>query len=425
MKKILIFIFCLFLFSIVNAEEKEDLAPDAKSAIMIEASTGEILFQKNAYEKLPPASMTKMMSMLLIMEEIDKGSLKWDEQITASEKASSMGGSQIFLKAGEKMSVTDMLKGITIASGNDATVAMAERIAGSEENFVKKMNTKAKELGLKNTNFVNSTGLDTDNHYSSAYDMSLIAKELIKHEKILEFSSTYEDYLRKDTKSPFWLVNTNKLVKFYSGADGLKTGFTKGAGYCLTATAKKDNMRLITVVMNEPTVAKRSSDTTKMLDYGYNIYTVKNIVDNNTKLKSVKVELGKKTKANITSKETITILSKKTDEDRNITYKTNISTIIAPVKKGDTIGTIDIIENNKVISNIDATVTENIDKANIFTFNNNIQEIIHDFDTLEISDDIKPLNIYCNEEVSIAIKNMCLNNGKKLIFLGGICDDKE
>lgn len=377
MKKILIFIFCLFLFSIVNAEEKEDLAPDAKSAIMIEASTGEILFQKNAYEKLPPASMTKMMSMLLIMEEIDKGSLKWDEQITASEKASSMGGSQIFLKAGEKMSVTDMLKGITIASGNDATVAMAERIAGSEENFVKKMNTKAKELGLKNTNFVNSTGLDTDNHYSSVYDMSLIAKELIKHEKILEFSSTYEDYLRKDTKSPFWLVNTNKLVKFYSGADGLKTGFTKGAGYCLTATAKKDNMRLITVVMNEPTVAKRSSDTTKMLDYGYNIYTVKNIVDNNTKLKSVKVELGKKTKANITSKETITILSKKTDEDRNITYKTNISTIIAPVKKGDTIGTIDIIENNKVISNIDATVTENIDKANIFTiFIRNLQEII-------------------------------------------------
>lgn len=377
MKKILIFIFCLFLFSIVNAEEKEDLAPDAKSAIMIEASTGEILFQKNAYEKLPPASMTKMMSMLLIMEEIDKGTLKWDEQITASEKASSMGGSQIFLKAGEKMSVTDMLKGIAIASGNDATVAMAERIAGSEENFVKKMNTKAKELGLKNTNFVNSTGLDTDNHYSSAYDMSLIAKELIKHEKILEFSSTYEDYLRKDTKSPFWLVNTNKLVKFYSGADGLKTGFTKGAGYCLTATAKKDNMRLITVVMNEPTAAKRSSDTTKMLDYGYNIYTVKNIVDNNTKLKSVKVELGKKTKANITSKETITILSKKTDEDRNITYKINISTIIAPVKKGDTIGTIDIIENNKVISNIDATVTENIDKANIFTiFIRNLQEII-------------------------------------------------
>ena len=212
MKKILILFFLFLFIPIVKAEEIEDLAPNAKSAIMIEASTGEILYQKNAYEKLAPASMTKMMSMLLIMEEIEKGTLKWDEMITASEKSSSMGGSQIFLKAGEKMSVTDMLKGIAIASGNDATVAMAERISGSEEAFVKKMNTRGKELGLKNTNFVNSTGLDIDNHYSSAYDMSLIAKELIKHEKILDFSGTYEDYLRKDTKSPFWLVNTNKVV---------------------------------------------------------------------------------------------------------------------------------------------------------------------------------------------------------------------
>ena len=212
MKKLLVFILFLIFIPLVKGEEMEDLAPNAKSAIMIEATTGEILFQKNANERLAPASMTKMMSMLLIMEEIEKGNLKWDEEITASEKASSMGGSQIFLKAGEKMTVTEMPKGISIASGNDATVAMAERIAGSEENFVKKMNTRAKELGLKNTNFVNSTGLTADNHYSSAYDMSLIAKELVKHEKILEFTGTYEDYLRKDTENPFWLVNTNRLV---------------------------------------------------------------------------------------------------------------------------------------------------------------------------------------------------------------------
>ena len=212
MKKLLVFILFLIFIPLVKGEEMEDLAPNAKSAIMIEATTGEILFQKNANERLAPASMTKMMTMLLIMEEIEKGNLKWDEEITASEKASSMGGSQIFLKAGEKMTVTEMLKGISIASGNDATVAMAERIAGSEENFVKKMNTRAKELGLKNTNFVNSTGLTADNHYSSAYDMSLIAKELVKHEKILEFTGTYEDYLRKDTENPFWLVNTNRLV---------------------------------------------------------------------------------------------------------------------------------------------------------------------------------------------------------------------
>lgn len=367
MKKILIFIFFLVLIPTVKAEDIEDLAPNAKSAIMIEATTGEILFQKNANEKLAPASMTKMMSMLLIMEEIEKGNLKWEEEITASENASKMGGSQIFLKAGEKMTVTDMLKGIAIASGNDATVAMAERIAGSEENFVKKMNAKARELGLKNTNFVNSTGLTADNHYSSAYDMSLIAKELIKHEKILEFTGTYEDYLRKDTDNPFWLVNTNRLVRFYQGVDGLKTGFTDEAGYCLTATAKKDNMRLITVVMNEPTTSSRSSDTTKMLDYGYNVYTVKNIIDENAVIDKVKVSLGKELEVNIVPKETITILSKKTDEKRDISYDVKLDKIVAPINRGDKVGIINIIEDGKVLSTVEATVQKDIPKANFLT----------------------------------------------------------
>ena len=377
MKKILILLLLLISIPLVKAEETEDLAPNAKSAIMIEASTGEILFQKNKDEKLAPASMTKMMSMLLIMEEIENGNLKWNEMITTSEKASSMGGSQIFLKVGEKMTVEDLLKGVAIASGNDAVVALAERVSGSEEQFVKRMNIRAKDLGLKNTNFINATGLTADNHYSSAYDMSLIAKELVKHEKILEFTSTYEDYLRKDTKSPFWLVNTNRLVRFKEGVDGLKTGFTDEAGYCLTATMKKDNMRLITVVMKEENTSKRSADTTKMLDYGFNIYMVQTILDEKTTIEKKKVELGKTLTTEIVPKENITILNKKSDDQKNITYKTNINKIIAPVKKGDTIGTIDIIENNKVISNIDATVTENIDKANIFTiFIRNLQEII-------------------------------------------------
>lgn len=364
MKKILILIFLFMIIPVVKADE--DLTPNAKSAIMIEASTGEILFQKNKDEKLAPASMTKMMSMLLIMEEIEKGTLKWDEMITASEKASSMGGSQIFLKAGEKMSVTDMLKGIAIASGNDATVAMAERISGSEEEFVKKMNDKARKLGLSNTNFANATGLTADNHYSTANDMSLIARELVKHEKILEFTGTYEDYLRKDTKSPFWLVNTNRLVRFYSGVDGLKTGFTNEAGYCLTSTAKRDNMRLITVVMNEPDISKRSSDTSRMLDYGFNTYMVKNIIDDKSIIDKAKVELGKIKEIDIIAKDKITVLSKKSEEERNITYKANIDKLVAPIKKGDKVGTIDIIEDNKVIGVVDATVKENIDKANIF-----------------------------------------------------------
>ena len=209
-----------------NKEVKEEstdtssslnLANNAKSAIMIEASTGKIIFEKNSKEKLAMASMTKMMSLLLIMENIENGNIKWNEMVTASENASSMGGSQIFLQTGEQMSVEDLVKGICIASGNDATVAMAERIGGTEENFVKMMNDKAKELGLQNTHFVNSYGFDADDHYSSAYDMAMIAKELVKHKKILEFSGTYEDYLRKDTANSFWLVNTNKVVyKFYN-----------------------------------------------------------------------------------------------------------------------------------------------------------------------------------------------------------------
>ena len=377
MKKILILLLLLISIPLVKAEETEDLAPNAKSAIMIEASTGEILFQKNKDEKLAPASMTKMMSMLLIMEEIENGNLKWNEMITTSEKASSMGGSQIFLKVGEKMTVEDLLKGVAIASGNDAVVALAERVSGSEEQFVKRMNIRAKDLGLKNTNFINATGLTADNHYSSAYDMSLIAKELVKHEKILEFTSTYEDYLRKDTKSPFWLVNTNRLVRFKEGVDGLKTGFTDEAGYCLTATMKKDNMRLITVVMKEENTSKRSADTTKMLDYGFNIYMVQTILDEKTTIEKKKVELGKTLTTEIVPKENITILNKKSDEQKNITYKTNINKIIAPVKKGDKVGTIDIIEDNNIISTIDATVKEDISKANILTiYLKNLKEII-------------------------------------------------
>lgn len=218
MKKICLFLFLMF-FTITNVYAEEiTLAENATSAILIEASTGEIIYQKNIHEKRPPASMTKMMSMLLIMESLEKGNISLTDEVTASVYASSMGGSQIFLEAGEKMSVEDLLKGIAIGSGNDATVAMAEKIAGTEKNFAKLMNDRAKELGLKNTNFKNATGLDAENHYSTAYDMAMIAKELVKHEKILEFTGTYEEYLRKDSDSPFWLVNTNKVVyrNYYS-----------------------------------------------------------------------------------------------------------------------------------------------------------------------------------------------------------------
>ena len=359
-----------------NEEVKEEstdtssslnLASNAKSAIMIESSTGKIIFEKNSKEKLAMASMTKMMSLLLIMENIENGNIKWNEMVTASENASSMGGSQIFLQTGEQMSVEDLVKGICIASGNDATVAMAERIGGTEENFVKMMNDKAKELGLQNTHFVNSYGFDADDHYSSAYDMAMIAKELVKHKKILEFSGTYEDYLRKDTANSFWLVNTNKLVRYYSGADGLKTGFTDKAMYCLTATAKKNNMRLITVVMGEPNSTTRSSETATMLDYGFNTYKLDTILSSKKILSKSKINLGEKETVNVVAKEDITILNKNTDGKRNVTYKLKLDTIKAPVKIGDKVGKIEVIENDQIIMEIIATVDANIKKANIFT----------------------------------------------------------
>ena len=209
MKKICLFFILLIMPLCVYAEDL-NLAPNAKSAILIEASTGEVLYSKNPYEKLAPASMTKMMSLILIMENIEKGNLKWNDIVVVSKNAASMGGSQIYLEQNEMMSVEDLIKGICVASGNDATVALAEKIAGNEESFVKLMNDKASSLGLKNTHFNNATGLDTDNHYSSAYDMAVMAKELVRHEKILEFSNIYEDYLRKGTNNSFWLVNTNK-----------------------------------------------------------------------------------------------------------------------------------------------------------------------------------------------------------------------
>ena len=388
LKKILIFVFIFFsCISFVFAQETENiesnttqdkgeekkdddnlaLAENAKSAIMMEASTGKIIFEKNKDEQLPMASMTKMMTLLLIMENIQKGNLKWDDKVTTSEHAASMGGSQIFLEVGEQMTVEELVKGICIGSGNDAAVAMAEKIGGTEDNFVKMMNDKVKELGLKHTHFENACGLDSPKHYSSAYDMGIIARELVKHEKVLEYSGTYEDYLRKNTDKSFWLVNTNKLVRYYQGVDGLKTGYTENAGYCITTTAMRNNMRLITVVMGEPSSSIRNSDTTSMLDYGFNTYKIDPIVTKDTVIDTKKVTLGKSKVAKVVPVEDVNILNEKTGTKRNVSYKARVKDIKAPVKKGNVVGSIDIIENNKVIMTIDATVNEDINKANIIT----------------------------------------------------------
>lgn len=367
MKKIVFVFLVIFSFSLTVVHAEEDIAPNAKSAILIEASTGKVLYEKNIDEKYAPASMTKMMSLLLIMENIDNRNLRMDEVIKVSKNASSMGGSQIFLQENEEMTVEDLLKGITIGSANDATVALAERIGGTESAFVELMNKKAKELGLKNTNFKNPTGLDEANHYSSSHDMSIIARELVKHSKILEFSSIYETYLRTDTDNKFWLVNTNKLVRFYPGVDGLKTGYTEEAGYCLTATINKDNMRLIAVVMGEPTSSIRNSEVSALLDYGYNLYQKDTYITTEEIIDTVPVEKGKEEFANIVVLNDVGTINKKGHKMGEVTYELDLKKIKAPVKKGDIVGNLTIKEDGKVVNNVDVTVDKRIDKAGLFT----------------------------------------------------------
>lgn len=342
-----------------------NLAENAKSAILIDASTGNIISAKNAHEKLAPASMTKMMSMLLIMEAIDRGELKWNQMITASENASSMGGSQILLETGEKMSVKDLFKGIAVASGNDAVVALSEAIAGTEDEFVKRMNQRAKELGLQDTNFKNPHGLDTANHYSSAYDMSLIAKELVKHEKVLEFTSIYEDYLREGQKNKVWLVNTNKLVRFYDGLDGLKTGYTKEAGYCLTSTAKRGDTRFITVVMGEPDTKTRNSETTSMLDYAFSQYESEKIFSKDNAVGTVRVDLGKTETVKLFPMEDVSVLNKKSENKKNANYELKVNHLSAPIKKGEKVGELILKVEGEKNRTIPLTVQNKVAKANL------------------------------------------------------------
>lgn len=342
-----------------------NLAENAKSAILIEASTGTIIYEKNSHEKLAPASMTKMMSMLLIVEAIEDGKLSWDQMITTSENASSMGGSQILLETGEKMSVEDLFKGIAVASGNDAVVALSEAVAGTEEEFVNMMNQRAKELGLEDTNFKNPHGLDTANHYTSAYDMAMIAKELVRHEKVLEFTSIYEDYLREDQENKVWLVNTNKLVKFYDGMDGLKTGYTKEAGYCLTATAKRGDTRFITVVMGEEDTKTRNSETTSMMDYAFGQYEVEKVLDKKRTVGTVRVEKGKVDTIQLVSIDDVTILNKKSDQKKNSNYEVKTKTITAPIKKGEQVGELILEVDGEEKRTVPLTVQESIEKANL------------------------------------------------------------
>lgn len=368
MKKILLIIMSFFVLNL-NVLAEEDFAPNGKSAILVDNLSGKVLYEKNADEKLAPASMTKLASMLMVMEAIDNGNLKFEDKVTISEEAANMGGSQVFLQAGEVYTVYDLLKSVAIASGNDAVVALAEKIGGSQSGFIDMLNKRLKEIGATNTNFVNAHGLDAEGHYSTARDMSIIARELLKHPKILEFTSIYEEYLEKNDGSRIWLVNTNKLVRFYDGVDGLKTGFTKTAGYCLTATASKNNFRLISVVMGEDTSENRSSDTVKMLNYGFNTFKKNIIKTKGESLGKVRVERGKQDKANIVLLNDATEILKNTDPVTEYSFNLKVNKIKAPVKVGDIVGTAEIIDSEgNIVDEVDVTVEKDIKKANILDY---------------------------------------------------------
>ena len=376
MKKIILLFITLFLLvPVIKADDV--FAPSSKSAILIEASTGEILYEKNANERLKPASMTKMMTLLLTFEAMERGDLKLEDEVIVSMNASGMGGSQILLETGEKITVDNLIKGVTIASGNDAAVALAEKIGGTEEYFVELMNKRAVELGLKDTHFQNAHGIDEDNHYSSAYDMSVIARELLKHEKVTEYSKIYEMYLRENTNRKVWLVNTNKLVRFYDYIDGLKTGYTGGAGYCITLTGVKNGMRLIAVTMNEPSIQTRNKETLGLIDYGFAQYELETLLSKESVIANKDIAKSTQRKVDIVPLENIKVLNKKMQNKKNVTYKIDINSLEAPIKKGDKVGSITLIENDKETRTIPLTVKNDVKRANIFElYLRNMKELL-------------------------------------------------
>lgn len=351
--------------------EQEDtlqLTENALASVLIERDTGQILYEKNAHEKLPPASLTKIMTLLLVMEAMHNGNLAKDDMVTVSENAASMGGSQVFLAEGEQMSVDDLIKSVAIASANDASVALAETIAGSETAFVKMMNDKAEQLQLENTKFQNSSGLPAKDHYTTAYDIAIMSKELLKYEDITSYTSIYEDYLRKGEENEFWLVNTNRLVRFFPHVDGLKTGYTKEAQFCLAATAKKDDMRVVSVIMGAETSKERNAMTMNLIDYAFNHYETEKIYKQNEVIGHYSHIRSERYHYDLKTSEPISILRKKGEKDG--TYETKITVLEnekLPIAQGEQLGSIVVRSKEKPLTESPIYAHELIEFGSLFT----------------------------------------------------------
>ena len=350
-----------------NTDDKSNpLKLDCGSAILIEQHTGQILYSYNCHEKLRPASVTKLMSILLIMEAIENGTLTYETKIPCSENAASMGGSQIWLDPTESLTVDEMLKAICVVSANDCVTAMAEYLGGTEENFVNMMNNKAKELGMNDTTYKNCHGIDEDGHFTSSYDISILSKELLnKYPEITKYTTIWNDSLR-DGKSE--LVNTNKLVRYYNGCTGLKTGSTSLALFNLSASATRDNLSLISVVMKAPTSALRFKCASTLLDYGFNNFEYKKLLSSGDLIKNINISKGTKNSLTAIAESDCAHLIQK-GANVNIEQIVNIDNLSLPIKKDSVIGTVNFVLDNEIISNSNLLADSDIGKLSIFSMN--------------------------------------------------------
>jgi serine-type D-Ala-D-Ala carboxypeptidase (penicillin-binding protein 5/6) len=380
-KKLFCFLLCsLFVFQVfvtkVNAEPT-GLNVEARSALLMEPTTGKILFEKNSHEKLAPASVTKIMTMLLAMEAIDSGKIKLQDKITVSENAKKMGGSSMILDTGEIRTVEEILKGIAIASGNDAAVAMGEYLAGSEDAFVNLMNERAKALGMNDTSFKNCTGLSAPGHVTSAYDISIMSRELLKHPTILKYSGTYMETISEGRKSPIGLVNHNKLVRFFTGCDGLKTGFTSEAKYCISATAVRDGVRMLSVIMGSPTYKVRNRDASMLMNYGFSKFESKKLINKDEDLEKIWINKQGDKFFMAKAKYDLSIVTEKGIENKiSKKFALNIDDKKKEYKKGEVVGYCEVYINDTFLDKVAIYCDRDFKKGGVFeNMKNNLKRI--------------------------------------------------
>lgn len=370
-----IFIFQVFVVKV--KAEGTGIDVDAKSALLMEPVSGKILYEKNSHEKFAPASVTKIMTMLLTMEAVDSGKIKLSDKVTASENAKKMGGSTMLLETGEIRTVEELLKGIAVASGNDAAVAMAEYLGGSEEGFVKLMNERAQALGMNDTAFKNCTGLSAPGHLTSAYDISIMSRELLKHSTILKYSGTYMETISEGRKTPIGLVNHNKLVRFFTGCDGLKTGFTEEAKYCISATALRDGVRVLAVIMGAPTFKVRNRDASMLMNYGFSKFESKKVVNKDADLEKIWInKQGDKFFIAKAKADLVVVTEKGTDSKISKKFVLNIDKNKKEYKKGEVVGHCEIYINDTFINKVEIYCDRDFKQGGIMeNLKNNIKRM--------------------------------------------------